>query len=79
MHSLPIASDLSYEVLERRRSFGQLATPPLDNANCRLYGLGVYRAFIADVDEDSVIGGDFRGDHAIPGAADSGLPVRAGK
>ncbi len=51
MHSLPIASDLSYEVLERRRGLGQLSTPSLDNVNRRLYRLGSYRQFIADVDE----------------------------
>lgn len=35
----PIASDLSYEVLQRRRRQFELTTPPLDSSNQRLMPL----------------------------------------
>ena len=48
---IPIASDLSYFVLQRRARQGELPPAVADSINRRLYpGLG-YRAFIADVDE----------------------------
>lgn len=37
MVNTPIASDLSYQVLERRRRLGELATPPCDQAYRPLY------------------------------------------
>jgi hypothetical protein len=76
-----IATPKTQEVLEKRRLRREDGPCALDSQNRRLYGLGVYRAWIADVDEfgDSVIGGadPFRGDHANPAALGSGLPVRA--
>jgi hypothetical protein len=48
----PIASDLSYLVLERRRQRGELGLCGLDSSNQRLYPLpsqmAVREAFIAD-------------------------------
>lgn len=35
-----IASDLSYQVLERRRRMGEIATPKLDEANRHLQTIG---------------------------------------
>lgn len=52
MNSYEIASDLSQQVLEMRRRRAELATPPLDSQNRRLYGLPsqvvVREAFMAD-------------------------------
>lgn len=36
MNTSPIASELSFEVLQRRRREFQLSTPPLDSSNQRL-------------------------------------------
>lgn len=46
----PIASDLSYFVLQRRKQMGDLHQMPGDTAH-RLHRVKGYRAFIADVDE----------------------------
>lgn len=44
-----IASDLSFEVLQRRARFAELRTPQLDSSNQRLHPLALpYRSFIAD-------------------------------
>lgn len=39
MRDVPVASELSYLVLQRRRELSELATPPLDSSNQRLYPL----------------------------------------
>lgn len=52
MTDTPLASDLSYLVLQKRRRDSELSTPPLDSTLQRLYALPsalVQReAFIAD-------------------------------
>ena len=52
MSDYPVASDLSYLVLQRRRRLQELTTPQLDSSNQRLYPLpsqiATREAFIAD-------------------------------
>lgn len=59
----PIASELSYLVLERRRRLCELSTPELDSLNRRLYplpsSLVVREAFTAD---RAAIPDSFQGD-----------------
>ena len=61
MVDLPLASDLSYEVLQRRAGRGELAAPSLDSSNQRLVLVPGYverEAFIADpaaLSEDTLI------------------------
>lgn len=47
----PIATELSYLVLERQRRLGELPLPNQDCAHRRAYRVTGYRAFIPDVDE----------------------------
>ena len=51
----PLASDLSYLCLQKRRERGELAPCRLDSANQRLYAIPSLianrRRFVADVDE----------------------------
>ena len=55
MNSQPIASDLSYLVLQKRRERGELGACRLNDTNQRLYAIPSLianrRKFIADVDE----------------------------
>lgn len=53
-----IASDLSYEVLQRRYLRGELHAGAFDSTNRKLHRVSGYREFIADVDDT--------GDRAIP-------------
>lgn len=58
MNSQPIASDLSYLVLQKRRERGEMAPCRLDSANQRLYAIPSLianrRRFIADVELGNV-------------------------
>lgn len=52
---IPIASDLSFECLQKRLRSGELRTPDLNERNRKLFRVSGYRQFIADPDMD---GGD---------------------
>jgi hypothetical protein len=68
--SYPIASELSYLVLEKRRRESELAPCPLDSVNQRLYGIpfAVERhAFMAD--RESIVDG-FQGERPFPRQCD---------
>jgi hypothetical protein len=46
-----IASDLSQQVLERRRLRGELGSSAFDSSNRHINQVSGYRAFIADVED----------------------------
>jgi len=60
MTDRPIASDLSYFVLQQRRQRNEFGASALDSVNQRLYAipslLANRRAFIADPDQDTADG-----------------------
>lgn len=71
-----VASDLSYEVLQRQRRESEGASFALHQADQR------GQVFVSGRRFDELMarfGGTDRGDHADPSSPWSGLPVRAGK